>query len=104
MRKNPIGFFRMTHVFLNPEVVHAQIEMKRRGKAYGAEGGSPVRAGEHVMQLGQRSNLAKMTYSSRMNYSHSNVIDQLFAQQLVTIVDRVEDFSDCKRCRCVFPN
>ena len=60
MRKHAIGLVRMPHVFLDAEIVDAQVEMERRRHADGAQIGRTVRSGFHLVHLGQVRDLAEM--------------------------------------------
>ena len=55
-----VGLGRVRHVLLDAEVVHAQVEVQRRGHADRAQVGGAVAAGAHVVQLGQRRDLAQV--------------------------------------------
>src|SRR5438105_2047130 len=94
VREHAISFKAMAHVFLYAKIVHAQIEMQRSGHAYRTHVRSTVTTGAHVVQLRKAGNLPQMRNAARMHNSRANVVDQLLLNQQLTIVDRVEHFSD----------
>ena len=66
--------------------MNAQIEMKG-GSPWrpGSQICRPVRTGSHLIQLRQMRNFFEVGYSSGVDHSRSNVIDELFLNQLLAI-------------------
>src|SRR5215475_11792186 len=60
VRKYLFGLLAMPHVFLDPEIVHAQVKMKSRRHAHRTEVGCTVRCGSHVVYLCQAGNLSQV--------------------------------------------
>src|SRR5882724_1317372 len=90
VRKDKIGFFGVAHIFLNTEIVHAEIEVERSGKTHGTQIGRPVRTSKHMKQLGKARDLAQVADASRVYHRRAYVIYELLADELLTIVDGVE--------------
>src|SRR4029077_5925624 len=64
MREDAIGFGGVVHIFLNAEIMDAEIEMKRSGHAYGAHIGVPMTDEEILVQLVEACNYSQMGNSS----------------------------------------
>ena len=100
MREHALGLFRVPHIFLNPKIVHAQIKMQRRCDAHRTHIRGPVASRPHVIQFGQACDLSQMGNPARVHHGRPNVINQLFLNELLAIVNRVEHFADRnRRCR-----
>src|SRR5215467_4388562 len=83
----------MAHVFLDAEIVDAEIEMKRGGHADRAHIRGAMAASADVVNLGERSDLAKMGDSPGVYHGDADVVDELLLNEKLTIVDGVEDFA-----------
>src|ERR1700730_14257075 len=97
VREDAIGFGGVVHVFLNAEIVDAEIEMQSGGHADGTHVGGGVPAGADLVHLGEAGNFSEMGNSAGVHYGGADVIDELLLNELLAIVDGVEDFADGKR-------
>src|SRR6266511_259416 len=104
MREHTIRLFGVAHVFLNAEVVDAEIEMKRGGHADRTQIRRAVCARLDLIHLGKTRNLPQMRDATGVNDRRSNVVDELFFNEPVTVENRVEDLADSDWRRCVLPN
>ena len=80
MRKHAIGLFGVPHVFLDAEVVDAEVEMQRRRHADRTQVGGAMRSGAHLVQLGEGRDLAQMADAAGAHHRGADVVDQLFAE------------------------
>ena len=60
MREDAVSFRRVRHVFLNAEIVHAQIEMQRGAHTHRAQVCRAVRPGPHLINFGQVGDFSQM--------------------------------------------
>ena len=93
MRENSVGFFKVVHVFLNAEIVNAQIEMQRGRHAYWTHVGGAVAPRSHVIKFCQAGDFLQMGNPPRMHDRGSNVVDELLLNQQLAIVNRVENLT-----------
>ena len=101
MWKHFVRLRGVPHVLLDAEVVDTDIEVQSRGHADRAKIGRPVRTRAHVVELGQAGNLAQVADAPRVNDRRADVIDELFLNEPVAIVNRREHFADRERRRRV---
>src|SRR5207342_898211 len=94
----------VAHAFLNAEVVDAEVEVQRGRHTHGAEIGGAVRSGPHVMQLGQVRDLPEMTDATGPDHRRADVVDELFLNQEMAILNDIEDFAHGQRRRRVLAN
>src|SRR5258708_40284568 len=66
VREDLVCLSRMPHVFLDAEIVHAQIKMQRGSHTDGTEVRGSVRPGAHMIKLRQSRNLFQMADSTGM--------------------------------------
>ena len=92
--KDLVGLRRVRNVFLDSEVVDAEIEMKGSAHADWAEVGRAMTAGAHLVKLREVSNLSQVRDAASVNNGGSDVVDQLLLYELLAIEDRVEYFAD----------
>src|SRR5882762_11004413 len=92
--EDAIGFISVAHVFLNAEIVDAEIEVESGGHADGAHIGGAVTAGADVIEVSEAGDFSQMGNSAGVDDRDADVIDQLFLDELLAIVDGVEDFAD----------
>src|SRR5260370_30096130 len=92
VRKYVIGFASMPHILLNSEITHRDVEMERGRHRNRGEIRRAVTARADVIDIGQGSDLLQGRDSSSVNYRHSDVVNQLFANQKVCIPNRIENF------------
>src|ERR1700730_10078212 len=97
VREHAIGFSCVAHVFLNAEIGDAEIEMQGGGSADRAHVRGAVTAGADLVDLCEAGNFSEMGNSAGVHDSVANVVDQLFLNELLAIVDRIETFADGKR-------
>jgi hypothetical protein len=98
MWKNSICLCSVRHIFLNSKIVHADIEMKSRGHADRTEVRGAVRASSNVIHLGEICDPSQLRDAPAMNHGRPDVIDQLFLDQLLAIINAVKHFADRQRC------
>src|SRR5262249_55109610 len=67
MWEDLVGFLGVMHVFLNAEVVDAEVKMQRRAHAHGAQVRCAVRTGTHLIKLSQVRDLPEMSDAAGMN-------------------------------------
>src|SRR3546814_15364826 len=67
VREDRIGFGRVTHIFLDPEIGHPAIEMERRAHADGRQVGRAVAAGAHLIQRREIGDAAQMGAAAGMD-------------------------------------
>src|SRR5262245_10156339 len=82
MRKHAVGLFGVPHVFLDAEVVDAEIEVECGGHRHRTEIRRTVRTGPHVMQLGERRNLLQVCDAAAVHDGGADVVDQLLLDEL----------------------
>src|SRR5258708_39436424 len=75
--EHAIGFLAVPHVFLNAEVVHAQIEVEGGRHTNWTQVRRAMRTGLYLIKLGQRSDFSEISDASRVHDCGSDVIDQL---------------------------
>src|SRR5579884_2247143 len=80
----------MWHIFLNPEVMHAEVEMQRRSHAYRTQISCAVRTGSYLINLCEIRNFPQMRDSACMHDRRANEIDQLLLNELLAIENRIE--------------
>src|ERR1700687_6203242 len=97
VREDAIGFRGVVHVFLNAEIVDAEIEMQSGGHADGAHIGGAVTAGADQVNLGKAGNFSQMGNSTGVHDGGADVIDELLLNELLAVVDGVENFADGER-------
>src|SRR5229473_3103480 len=64
VRKDAIGFVGVAHVFLNAEIVDAEIEMKGGGHADGTHVGGAVTASADVVKISEAGDFSQMRNSA----------------------------------------
>src|ERR1700739_131532 len=96
-----VGFSRMSHVFLQPEVGYGQVEMQRRRHAYRRQIRRSMATGLDVIEIGELRDSSQVADAARMHDGGANVVDQLLLDQLLAIPNAVEDLPHRKRCRGV---
>src|SRR5258708_6963539 len=72
--EHAIGFLAVAHVFLYPEIMHAQVEVEGGSHTNRTQVRGAMRAGLHPIQLGQRSDFSEMGDASRVHDCGSNVV------------------------------
>src|SRR5947208_3078244 len=72
--------------------------------AHGAEVCGPVTAGTHLVEFGQSGDLFEMRDASGMDNRRADVVDELFLNQNVAVVDRVKYLSHGQRSGSVTPD
>src|SRR5882672_9179164 len=92
--EDAIGFIGVAHVFLNAKIVDAEIEVERGGHADGAHIGGAVTAGADVVEVGEAGDFSQLGNSAGVHDGGAAVIDPLFLDELLAIVDGIEDFTD----------
>src|SRR5260370_36307307 len=97
VRKDAIGFGGVVHVFLNAEIVNAEIEMQSGGHAYGAHIGGAVTTGADLVQLGKAGDFSQMGNSCGVHHGGAELIGPRLLTELLAIEDGVEDFADGER-------
>src|SRR5467141_1322112 len=97
MREDAIGFGGVVHVFLDAEIVDAEIEMEGGGHADRAHIGGAVTAGADLVQLGEAGDFSQMGNSAGVHDRGADVVDELLLNELLAIEDGVEDFADSER-------
>ena len=102
--KHRVGLLRVAHVFLDPEIVDAEIEMQRGRHRDRAEIGGAMRSRPHVVQLGERRDFPQVADPPAVHDGHADVVDQLFLDELLAVVDGVEHFAHRDRRRRVLAN
>src|SRR5882724_7542247 len=85
--KDAIGFVSVAHVFLDAEIVDAEIEVESGGHADRAHIGGAVTAGADVVEVGEAGDFSQMGNSAGVHDGGADVIDQLFLDELLAIVD-----------------
>src|SRR4030095_11660384 len=85
---------RVPHVLLDAEVVHAQIKMQRSCHANGTQISRSVRSGSHLIHLGEIGNFSQVRNAACMDDRGANVIDELFLNELLAVVDCVEHLAN----------
>ena len=91
---------RVTHIFLDPEIVHRNIEVQRRRHCHRRQIRRAVAACPHMINLRQRSDLLEMGQASAVHHRHAEVVDQLFLDENVGVPNRIEDLANREwRCR-----
>src|ERR1700676_1399324 len=103
VREYAIGFGGVVHVFLNAEIGNAEIEMQSGGHAHGAHIRSAVASGTDVIYVGEAGDFSEMRNSAGVPDSRADIVDQLFVNELLAIVDGVENLADGERCGGVSP-
>jgi len=61
-------------------------------------------AGSYVIQLRQVGDLTQVADTAGVNNRRPDVVDELFLNELLTIVDATEYFADCERSCRVLPD
>ncbi len=102
--KDTVGFLGVAHIFLYAKVVDTQVEMQRRRHADGAQIRGAVRPRADVIDLGEVGDLPQMRDAAGVHYRRSDIIDQLFLDQPLAIVNRIEYLADRERGSSVLPN
>ena len=97
VREDAVGLGGVGHVLLNAEVVHGQIEVQRRRHADRRQIGRAMRAGPHVVQLGEVRDPPQVRDPARVHDRRADVIDELLADQLLAVVDRREHLAHRQR-------
>src|SRR3546814_9259665 len=69
VREDRIGFGRVTHIFLDPEIGHPAIEMERRAHADGRQVGRAVAAGAHLIQRRSEEHTSELQSLMRNSYA-----------------------------------
>ena len=95
--EDAIGFGGVVHVFLNAEIVNAEIEMQSGGHADGAHVSRAVTAGADLVYFGEAGNFSQMGNSAGVYDGGADVIDELLLNELLTIKNRVENFANGER-------
>ena len=80
-----------------PKFGTAMIEMQRRAHAHRRQVGRAVAAGAHLVELGERGDLAQMRDAAGVDHRGADVVDQLVLDQLLAVPDRVEHLADRDR-------
>ena len=104
VREYRVGLRGMRHILLNAKVMDAQIEMKRRREADGAEVGGAVTACPHVIELREVGNPAQMGDAAGVDHRSADVIDPLPLHQFLAIVNAVEHFPNRDGRSAVLPD
>src|SRR6266567_4043334 len=95
--KDAVRLLGVAHIFLDAKIVDAQIEMERGRYAHGAQIGRAVRSCPDQVELRQAGDLPQMRDSSGMHHGRPDVIDQLFLDEPLAIINGIEDFTHRQR-------
>ena len=95
---------RMRHQFLDAEVGHPQAEVHRRGHAHRRKISGAVAAGAHLVQRGKVCYAAQVGDAAGMHHGGTDVVDELLADQVLAVVDRVEHLAHRQRRGRVLAN
>ena len=104
VREDLIGFLGMMHVFLDAEIVHAEVKVERRSHADWAHIRRAMTTRADVMDFREGGDLPQVSDSTSMHDSGPYVVNQLFLDEPLAIVNRVEDFADGNGSRSVLAN
>lgn len=97
MGEDGVRFGSVPHIFLNPEIMHAEIEVERGSHADWAQICGAMGTRSHVIYVGEIRNSPQVRDSARVHDGGADIVDQLFLDQLLAIVDAVEHFTDRER-------
>ena len=97
MGKDAVRLFCVVHIFLNPKIMDAQIKMQRCGHTHRTHICCAMAPGPDVIQFRHAGDLSQVRNSAGMHNRGPDVINELFLDELLTIVDRVEDLADRDR-------
>ena len=75
--------------------------MERRGHAHRGKVRYAMAAGSHVEKLGQVRDLSQVADAAGMNHRRTDVVDELFLDELLAVVNRIEDLTHGERRRGV---
>src|ERR1041385_5841809 len=75
-----------------------------RGHAYWTQVGRTVRTSSHLIKFRQIGDSSQVRNATSVHNSGADVVDQLFLDELLAILDDVEYFADSKRCSRVAAN
>ena len=97
VREDLVGQRRVRHQFLDAEVGHPQPEVHGRGHAHRRQVGRAVEAGAHLVHRREVGDAAHVRDAAGVHDGRADVVDQLLADQVLAVPDRVEDFADRQR-------
>src|SRR5580692_1338640 len=89
------------HVFLDTEVVDGHAEVEGGGHGDGGEIGGAVEAGADVVKGGEVGGLFGVGNAASVDDGHADVVDELVADEIVSVPEGVKDFAGGYGGRCV---
>src|SRR5207249_7145171 len=94
VRKYGVGFGRVPHVLLDTEIVYPEIKMQGCPHANGRKIRGAMRAGAHVVELGELRDAAQVGDATGVHHRRPDEVDELLGDQCLTVVNGVEYLAD----------
>ncbi|ABA53425.1 hypothetical protein BURPS1710b_A0511 [Burkholderia pseudomallei 1710b] len=101
VREHLVGQRRVRHQLLDAEVRRPQSEVHRGRHAHGRQVGRAVKARADLVHRRVIGDAAHVRDAARVHDRRADVVDQLIADQVLAIPDRIEDLADRERRRRV---
>ncbi len=104
VREDFIGFFCMVHVLLRTKIVDGNIEVQCSSHRDWRKICGAVASHFYVIHVGESRDLHHGSDTASVNYGHTQVIDQLFADQKIRVPYSIENLAERERRGSVLPD